>query len=223
MSATAPAVRPRGGRPTRLDSEQLRERLLDVATELLLTQGYGATSIEEVAARAGVAKRTFYHRFADKPALMEAVVARLIGALRPPRDVPLFDERQSLQEILLHLARLILRAALSPTALALHRLVVAEAQRFPDLAHAVVHEGARREAVALISGLLQRRLPNARLDADSAAFAAQQFLQLIVSLPQSRALGMGPPMSTGELEDWIVRSVALFLDGVAHQAPAPPG
>src|ERR1700739_3142243 len=66
----------RGGRPSREEAGQLQIRILDAATELLLSEGYGATSIEAVARRARVSKRTFYHRFMDKPALTCAVARR---------------------------------------------------------------------------------------------------------------------------------------------------
>ena len=56
----------RGGRPSRADALQLRERILLAATELFLAEGYGSTSIEAVARHAGVSKRTLYDRFDDK-------------------------------------------------------------------------------------------------------------------------------------------------------------
>jgi AcrR family transcriptional regulator len=215
-------ARPRGGRPTRGASEQLREHLLEVATDMLLTQGYGATSIEAVAAQARVSKRTFYHRFSDKRALMAAVVQRLVDGLRPPAQVPLV-EGEDLPQILRQLGGLILRAALSPRALALHGLIVAESQRFPDLAAAVSQSGGRREAVQLIAGLLRRLAPHAGLDQEQAAFAARQFLQLIVSEPQMRAMGMGQPMTAAEHDAWVQRSVALFLGGFRMLGEAAAG
>ena len=198
----------------------MRDRLLDVATDLLLSQGYGATSIEAIARRARVSKRTFYHRFADKPALMSAVVVRLIDGLRPPAHVPLI-EGQGLEQILGHLATLILQAALTPKALALHRLIVSEVQRFPDLAEAVSRSGGRQEAVRLIADLLRLHSPESTLEAGPAAFAAEQFLQLIVSVPQMRAIGLGQPMTPIELDEWARGSVALFLGGVRQLAKAP--
>src|SRR6185437_14179553 len=108
----------RGGRPSRADALQLNERILAVATELFLTEGYGSTSIEAVAAGAGISKRTFYHRFDDKAELFAAVVHRIIGQIRPPADVPLL-QGTSLQKILRRLAGLLLQAALSPQAEAL--------------------------------------------------------------------------------------------------------
>src|ERR1051326_132981 len=117
-----------GGRPSREQAARLGERVLDPATLRFLSLGYGATSIEAVARRARVSKRTFYYRFRDKPALFVAVVHRIIDRLRPPADFPLLEGE--LEEILRRLAGLILRAALSPQAVALNRMIVAESGRF---------------------------------------------------------------------------------------------
>ena len=68
----------RGGRPSREASERLGELILDAATELFLGHGFGATSIEAVAQRVRVSKRTLYHRFPDKEALFAAVVHRIV-------------------------------------------------------------------------------------------------------------------------------------------------
>src|SRR5256885_8253560 len=72
-----------GGRPSRLESAQLSDRILDVATALFLGDGFGATSIEAVAKRAGVSKRTFYHRFSGKEMLFEAGVRRVVEPPTP--------------------------------------------------------------------------------------------------------------------------------------------
>lgn len=198
-----------GGRPSRAAAEQLGETILDAATELFLSEGYGVTSIEAVARRARISKRTFYSRFRDKAELFGAVVHRVVERLRPSGDAALF-EGGSLEEILTRLARLILRAALSPQALALHRVIVAEATRFPELAAAVTDQGGNREAVTRIAALLERGGHPAPVNA---AFAAAQFLQMVVALPQRRALGLGTPMTAPELEDWARHTVALFLNG----------
>src|ERR1700728_4812718 len=89
----------RGGRPSRADALRLRGRILEVATELFLAEGCGSTTIEAVAARAGVSKRTLYHRFDDKAALFAAVVHEIIQQIRPPADMPLI-EGATLRDIL---------------------------------------------------------------------------------------------------------------------------
>jgi TetR/AcrR family transcriptional repressor of mexJK operon len=202
----------KGGRPPRAAALKLRDTILRFATELFLEQGYGATSIDSVAARAGVSKRTFYDRFEDKAALFAAVVHAIIDHIRPPPDVPLLAGG-SLPEILKRLAGLILKAALSPQAIALHRLVTGESSRFPHLAYAVENSGGQAEATALIAGLLSRELPKIKLSADDEIFAAQQFIYMVVTIPQRRALGFGTPMTSRELDEWADNVVTLFLDG----------
>jgi TetR/AcrR family transcriptional regulator, mexJK operon transcriptional repressor len=179
---------------------------------LFLAEGYGATSIEAVAQRARISKRTFYHRFPDKAALFGAVVRRVIEELRPPAGTPLY-EGGNLEEVLGRLARLMLRAVLTPMALALNRLMVAEAQRFSELAAIVAREGGRAELVGQIAGIFERESRAGSLAIDRAVFASEQFVQLVVSLPQRRALGLGTAMTEAELDAWADDCVNLFLNG----------
>ncbi len=212
-----PQVR-RGGRPSREASEQLGELILDAATELFLSHGFGATSIEAVAQRVRISKRTFYHRFEDKPALFAAVVHRIIKRLRPAADIPLI-QGADLQSVLERLATLILRAALSAQAIALHRLIVAESARFPELTEVLAREGGTKEAITLIASVLAREAKEGRLKLDDPVFAAQQFLQMVIVLPQRRAMGLGAPMSKRELTEWPSKVVDLFLNGCRGNLP----
>jgi TetR/AcrR family transcriptional repressor of mexJK operon len=211
----------RGGRPSKADAALLADRIVDTATELFFTLGYGATTIEAVARRARISKRTLYHRFANKPALLTAVVHRTIERLRPPADVPLLHGA-NLPEILRGLAGLILRAALSPPAIALHRLIVAESSRFPDLAAVVAREGASEEAIRLIAGALECEVRAGRYTLDNPGFAAQQFLHMVIAVPQHRAMGLGKPMTSAEVDAWTRDVVNLFLNGCRGWEPTAP-
>jgi TetR/AcrR family transcriptional repressor of mexJK operon len=217
---TSDVERRSGGRPTLEAARELRERILDIATDMLLSQGYGATSIEAIAKRAGVSKRTFYHRFDDKPALMAAVVVRVIDSQRPQSYARL-QWGVDLETRLIELGGIILHAALSPRVVQLRRLMVAEVERFPELAIAVAKAGGRQEAESLVIGILKNAKPSVKRSEAELHFAAQQFLQMVVTLPQSRALSMGPPMSASELDEWITRTVRFFLRGF-EGLQAPP-
>ena len=205
--------RRRGGRPSRDEAGLLGEKILTIATQIFLTEGYGATSIETIARRAGISKRTFYHRFPNKSALFEAVVHRIVQSLRPPDNAALASlfEGASLDEILGRLAQVLLRATMRPEALALYRVIIAEAGRFPELAATVGRRSAREEGVKLIAALLERMQPGATPGA--ARFAAIQFMSMVVNEPQRTALGLGAPMSEAELEAWAKDAVRLFLEG----------
>jgi TetR/AcrR family transcriptional regulator, mexJK operon transcriptional repressor len=208
-AGTAPARR--GGRPTQSEAARLGERIIEAATELFLSQGFGATSIEAVSAACRISKRTFYHRFRDKPDLFRAVVRRLISNWVQPFEARV-GTADTFEDALLEAARQTLAAALSPQALSLYRLLIAEAPRFPELATIVAEQSAA--ANGRLGELFAREARHGRLALDDPRFVAEQFVNLVIAGPRRRALGMGPALGTAELDAWARRSVALFLDGV---------
>lgn len=179
---------------------------------MFLADGYGSTSVEAIARGAGVSKRTFYARFRDKAEVFEAVLHDVVEGLRPAAGIPL-PEGGTLAESLHGVASLILSAALTPDALALHRLIVAESERFPKVAAAVNRQAASEEAVALIARLLLRERHLGRSDAD---FAARQFLHMVIAIPQRLAIGLGKPLAPAQLREWPQRVVTLFLEGASR-------
>jgi AcrR family transcriptional regulator len=198
----------RGGRPTREGVALLEARIIAEATRCFLRDGFVATTMEAVAAAASVSKRTLYRRYPDKVALLQAAMAELVVAWRPG-----FDEAASrddgLETALLAMGRQILDVALTPEALALHRLVVSEAGRVPELGPLVNARGMQA-GVAAIADRLRREWPQGGLDP---AWAAEQFLHLVVSGPQRRGLGLGPEFDAAAREEWVRRTVTLFLRG----------
>jgi AcrR family transcriptional regulator len=93
--------------PRRPVKEQLRDvrarYILDVAQELLVEQGYRGTSMDEIAARVGVAKGTLYQHFPHKEdlvlALLEEHVERFSRAVDEAAGSPL-PARARLEQIL---------------------------------------------------------------------------------------------------------------------------
>jgi hypothetical protein len=85
--------------------------------------------------------------------------------------------------------------------------------RFPHLADAVYNGPATREAIDLIAGLLERDLPDSDLTADLRRFAAAQFLQMVIVMPQRRHTAQNSPMTPKELDQWAQKTVRLFLNG----------
>jgi AcrR family transcriptional regulator len=209
------AVRRSGGRPTQNEAAQLGERIVAAATQLFLERGFGATSVEAVTEACGISKRTFYHRFRDKPDLFRAVVRGLVDRWMRPLATET-AEAGPIEETLERTGRQFLAAALSPVALNLYRILVAEAPRFPELA-LILNESAAA-GLDRIAGLIGREVAAGRLVVDDPRFAAEQFANLVVAGPRRRALGLGAPLSEPELALWTRRSVALFLAGCRADA-----
>jgi len=209
-TGTSPARRP-SGRPTAAGAAHLVARILDTATRAFLDHGYAATSIETIAAEAGVAKRTLYARWRDKPALFRAVLETLMARWLATPETPA-DAADGLEGALLQIARRVLAVALEPDALALHRLMIAESGRFPELADMVRQSGSAA-GMARIAGLLAAEMTGGRLVPLDPGLAAEQFLYLVLAGPQRRALGLAPPLDAAGVEAWAHQAVTLFLNG----------
>ena len=122
----------RVGRPDQQASEDIVRHILDTATRLFIEQGYAATSIEQIAAAAGSGKQTIYRRFTSKEGLFKAVIdlrCRELVTLAETAELATSDPLAALKEICWRL----LENMLNPEGLDMHRMLIAETRRFPDL------------------------------------------------------------------------------------------
>ncbi len=118
------------GRRGRPRSQEADEAILAAATQLLAERGLAGMSIEEVAARAGVAKTTIYRRWPSRGALaLDAFLAEF-QAQQPSPDTG------TLRGDLLGALRAWIRSVTRTSAGPILAGLIAEAQRDPDLAAA---------------------------------------------------------------------------------------
>lgn len=94
-------------RKTKTESAQTRERILDAAETEMLELGVTKTSLERIARRANVTRGAIYWHFADKTALLEAMVQRTATPLRDLRQcfgqhIPGSEPMRLMREMLLH-------------------------------------------------------------------------------------------------------------------------
>jgi hypothetical protein len=127
-----------------------------------------------------------------------------------------FDEPAPLAVLLHRSAQRMLGLALSPEALALHRLLQAEAERFPELVDIAIQQGAGR-GIERIAKLLEDERRAGRIALDDCRFAAMQFQEMVLSIPLRRATGFGTPMNDDECADWARQCVTLFIEGCRLQ------
>lgn len=166
-----------------------REAILDAAQSCFLELGWAAASMDLVASRAGVSKATIYAHFDGKDALFAAVINRrcerdLYTAEAWPQEG---DARAILTTVGLSLARLLV----APETLAMYRVVVAEAARWPDLARAFWEAGPGQGKTRLseMFAELDRRgelaVPDPWAAADQFAgmMRAEVFHRLLLGLP----------------------------------------
>ena len=121
--------------------------ILDGARQEFLANGYAATSMDRVAAAAGVSKATVYSHFQDKARLFSAVMKRLAAdrfqtMLFDPNDEHTLKGEP--RAVLSNLAQNLLdEAACDPSFCEFMRLIVGESGRFPELGDPYVQDVAK--------------------------------------------------------------------------------
>jgi TetR/AcrR family transcriptional repressor of mexJK operon len=123
-------------------SERGREReaaILEAAEQEFLEHGYGATTIDAIAKRAGGSKSTLYRFFPNKAALFHAVVASVVADRRKVVLDPDADIYDSLYEFCFQRLRVVFRKR----HWSMLRLIMAERDRFPAIAQAYYELGPR--------------------------------------------------------------------------------
>jgi AcrR family transcriptional regulator len=208
---TAKAPCRKGGRPTRDAADRLTAHVVSCAASLFTHFGYAGTSVEAIAAAAQVGKNTIYRRFATKAELFEAVVDQLMGkVLPPPGEVA---AEQDVTDALRRLGISLVEAALNPETTALQRLIIAEAERFPEIAGICI-ERAYKPAVARARAILTGAFPPTAT-AGALDFAAQQFVASLAYRPHLYALlGRREFSSPDEIAGYVDRALAIFSAGL---------
>jgi TetR/AcrR family transcriptional regulator, mexJK operon transcriptional repressor len=194
-------------------SDQKRHTILQSAEELFLTRGFNGTSMDEVADHAGVSKQTVYNQFANKAALFVEVVQsmtaqpaqRVQGEMREPKTL-----QQVAKELSGHAERL-LTIVMTPKLMQLRRLVIAEAERFPELGQALYNGGPGR-AIAGLAVNLQRWADRDLLSIRDATVAATQFNWLVMGEPVNRAMfNVDYILSKGARNQHVEQAVRVFI------------
>lgn len=206
-----PPERPRRGRPK--DPEK-REAVLDAATRLFLERGYAGTSMDAIAAAAGVAKLTVYGHFGGKARLFQAMVRRRCDAYNRPHR---FDAYAALppEKALLEIGTNFLGLLLSADSLGLYRVMVGEARRQPKMARLFFEAGPERLST-LLAGYLRGAAARGELSVRDAERDAAHFLALVKGEVHFAAtLNLGRTMSREATERHVADCVALFLRAFA--------
>lgn len=160
------------------DPHQKRERrkearpgeLLDAALALFVEKGFAATKAEEVAARAGVSKGTLFLYFESKEDLFKAVIRKNITHLFPTWNEAFTQFTGSSADMLRYAMTTWWENIGSTPASGIPKLVMSEAQNFPEIA-TFYHEEVILPGHALIRKILSRGIDSGEfrpLDVDHA-------------------------------------------------------
>lgn len=186
------------------------ERLLDLAADLFVEQGYEQTSMESIARRAGASKQTIYAHYPAKGDLFAAVFRRRADAFFSNFS-QLLSGDASLECGLRGFAEQLLEIVLDPQAKALRRLVIGETHRFPELGRIFFELGPGR-CMGLLAEFLRKKSAAGEIRIEDASLAAEQFASLVTAgTVWAAELGLLPPLSPEMRTERVGRAVVAFL------------
>ncbi len=154
-----------------------RRQILDGARQIFLEVGYERACMDHIAARAEVSKATVYHHFRDKQRLFVACALEKSRELRERLAALLEAPSGDVERDLGQFGETFLRALLSHDSLALRRVILAEAPRFPELGKALLEDGPLATRARLAEYLRSRAAAGA-LRIEDPRLAAFQFVSL---------------------------------------------
>lgn len=184
-----------------------RAAILGAATEVFLEAGYGAGAVDEVVRRAGGSKSTVYAHFGSKEGLFAEVVESVLGELASSVATDLRGE--SLETGLHRIATRLYAIVTSERHIALARMVIAEARRFPELGR-IYHERGPARATRWITAFLRPHLGG-----EAAAEAAEWFAGKLIhrAFIERLCIGDAPadPQEVAREADRAVKGVLRLM------------
>lgn len=208
--------------PTRREARRRsrRDAILDVAERSFLENGYAGTTMSAVAATLGGSKGTLWSYFPSKEQLFGAVIERASKAFRAEMML-ILNPADDLERALQRFCGELLRKITLPEAIALHRLVVGETARFPEVGR-IFFESAPRLTQTLLADFLSSAMERGLLRQADPLRAAQHLTSLCMSrVHQLRFMGLVDWADPEMIEADVTNGVDCFMR--AYRVDGPHG
>ncbi|KZD12587.1 TetR/AcrR family transcriptional regulator [Oceanibaculum pacificum] len=196
-------------------SARKRQTIVEAGTNVFLRLGYENATMDIVATEAGVAKQTVYNHFQSKDGLFHAIVEEIGEDLLSTIAASAQQGGQP-RQVLTALATRFMAILMRPSSVALHRLLVSEAPRFPELGRMIFAIGPQG-AVNRLARYLAEQADKGTLTVTDAELSAEQFLGALRGHFQLRALFQVEELpDEAAIQAAIDHAVGNFLK--AHEA-----
>lgn len=201
---------------TETRSDRKHREILEAAAQAFLSKGYLGTNMDEIAASAGVSKRTIYQHFVDKERLFTEIVLgtpdRIEDLARIVNDT--VTGAGDLTQELEALGRRFLALLMEPELIRLRRLVIASAGQFPELGR-IWYEHGFKTGMDALAGCFERLGAQGLLEIDDPLLAANHFAGLLLWVPMNDAMftGHDRQLTEPDLRRHAEAAVRSFLNG----------
>jgi AcrR family transcriptional regulator len=191
-----------------------RDAILAVAATSFLEHGYAGTTMSAIAATLGGSKGTLWSYFPSKEALFAAVLDQATENFRAQLS-QILDPCGDLSATLRRFCSSLMERVTSPEAIALHRLVIGEGGRFPEMGR-IFHERAPRLTHALLAEYLEGAMDRGLMRRDDPLSAARLLISLcLAGCHQLLLMGMIEKATPDLLDRDVDAAMALYLRAFA--------
>src|SRR5882757_1237409 len=187
--------------------------IIEAATAAFIAKGYDGTSMEEIATKAGASKQTVYKHFTDKETLFTEVVECTASQTNDIVEsvTMLLSEAKFMEGGLQQLARRMTTTLMDDELLKLRRLIIANADRMPQLGRSWYEKGFER-MLASVASCFQKLTSRGLLQTSDPRLAASHLFGMLLWIPMNEAMFTGNnPRSKADLERHADASVEAFL------------
>ena len=199
--------------PQPRSEEETRRVIIGAATQEFLEHGFSA-SMDRVARRAGVSKKTIYRVVARKAALLGALLAERRESLWLPADASRIEPLAP-REALEYMLGKVARQALSREFIGICRVMSAESIHFPGLAPTFYNEEPKH-SIDLIAALLERFRSRGLLNLQDTSAGAAMLLHMITGPSfTTTILGIEDTPDEDTINQRVRDGVRIFLQGCA--------
>ncbi|MHC8320397.1 TetR/AcrR family transcriptional regulator [Pseudomonas sp. GB2N2] len=199
------------GRPTRAAAADLRRRILEAALQGFIEKGFEGATIDGIARAANTHRDTIYRQFSSKEQLYRETL--LAGMDQHREDIRVALSIGGSPEVILrHCLHQLYRSLMTPISLAIIRLSITEASRFPDLTEAALQDS--QQNLAALANYLGQLNEQGVLTLEDAQESA---MMLATCAHGGFRLVLEKPMAGEVLDTWLERVLKLFLRGWNYQ------
>lgn len=186
------------------------DQVLEGARKVFMRDGFEGASVDDIVREAGVSKATLYSYFPDKR-LLFIEVAKIECQAQSDDAVAQIASTDDVRHALTTAAKRMTRFFMSDVGLQVHRIIVGESQRFPEIGREFYESGPAR-VHAILRQFLQRAVDAGSLKIDDIDLAADQFPELCkAGLHLKLVLGLREPPTDAEIDRVIEGAVDLFM------------
>jgi AcrR family transcriptional regulator len=157
--------------------EERRRAILRCARASIMKHGYAGTTMSGIAAALGGSKTTLWSYFPTKEAVFGAVIDEEIGRFREEL-LGIFDLSGSVEDTLRRFCTALLTKILQPDTIRLHRVIIGEAERFPEIGR-IFYEHAPKQTQERLAAYLNEAMRRGELREADPLLAARQLTMLI--------------------------------------------